>query len=331
MARKLKITENEEVEKIAQEVEVITSALYDYCGGLKESIEATKNGIQGAKNPILIVGFDVYRAKNSENIAKILGYIENLSMVKILLLPPTTNALGIALICELDKEGVGYSIGYNAQGHYRIGVGAENSLQMPYLNEQEGTLVNVDKRVVPLTPATSYNGYELNDIAKVLGLEYESTIDYTSELSIEKGFKSVEYDDLKFGFLNDGSEVRGYLLGVHFPKEPLEISPIELTELESYNLYARNPIAHFSESTLQSAYLDTKNGLQCSEAYAQKLGINAGDKVEVRFANGEVVETLAILDKGMEGEFAALGVCEFEEFKLFPTTRYANVSLKVLV
>lgn len=53
--------------------------------------------------------------------------------------------------------------------------------------------------------------------------------------------------------------------------------------------------------------------------------------MEVRFANGEVVETLAILDKGMEGEFAALGVCEFEEFKLFPTTRYANVSLKVLV
>lgn len=326
-----KFVEKEEIEKITQEVEVITSVLYDYCGGLKESIEATKNTIQSAKNPILIVGFDVYRAKSSENIAKILGYIESLSMVKILLLPPTTNALGIALICELDKESAGYSIGYNAQGHYRIGTGAENALHLPYLNEQEGTLVNVDKRVVPLTPATPYNGYELNDIAKVLGLEYESTIDYTSELPIEKGFKSVEYDDLKFGFLNDGSEIRGYLLGAHFPKEFLEVLPIELKELESYNLYARNPVAHFSKNTLQSSYIDSKNGLQLSEKYAQTLGISDGDKVEVRFANGEVVETLAILDKGMEGEFAALGVCEFEEFKLFPTTRYTNVSLKVLV
>ena len=51
----------------------------------------------------------------------------------------------------------------------------------------------------------------------------------------------------------------------------------------------------------------------------------------VTFANGEVVEVLAILDKGMEGEFGALGVCGFEESALFPTTRYANVSLKVLV
>lgn len=50
----------------------------------------------------------------------------------------------------------------------------------------------------------------------------------------------------------------------------------------------------------------------------------------MRFENGETIEVLAILDEGMEGDFAALGVCEFEEFKLFPMTRYANVSLKVL-
>lgn len=133
------------------------------------------------------------------------------------------------------------------------------------------TLVNVDKRVVPLAPATPYYGYEFNDIAKALGLEYENTIDYTSELPIEKGFKSVEYDDLRFGFLNDGSEIRGYLLGTCFPKESLEISPIALTELESYNLYARNPVAHFSKSTLQSLLLDSKNGLQFGEEYAKNL------------------------------------------------------------
>lgn len=325
-----KFIEKEEIEQISQEVEILTSALYGYCGdSMRDSIEATKKALEEAKNPILIIGFDVYRARNAHNIARILGYIENLSKVKILLLPPSTNALGISLICELDKEKVGYSIGYNVEGNYQIGVGAENALQMPYLNEQEGTLVNVDKRVVPLAPATHYNGYELNDIAKTLGLESEYTIDYTPELPIEKGFKSVEYDDLQFGFLNDGSEIRGYLLGVHFPKESLEILPVELVELESYNLYARNPVAHFSKSTLQSLYLDSKNGLQLGEEYANKLGIQAGETIEVRFANGETIEALAIIDKGMVGEFAALGVCGLEEFKFFPMTRYANVSLKV--
>ncbi|WP_297810291.1 NADH-quinone oxidoreductase subunit G [uncultured Helicobacter sp.] len=329
---KEKFIEKEEVEKINQEIEVVTSALYDYCGdSIKDSIEQTKNALENAKNPILIVGFDIYRARNANNIAKILGYIERLSLFKVLLLPPSPNALGISLICELDKEGVGYSVGYNTQGHYKIGVGADNALQMPYLNEQEGTLINVDKRVVPLTPATPYYGYELNDIAKVLGLENEDTIDYTLDLPLAKGFKSVEYDDLKFGFLNDGSEIRGYLLGAHFPQESLEILPVELGELESYNLYARNPVAHFSKSTLQSLYIDSKNGLQLSEKYAEKLGICAGNKVEVRFANGETIQVLAIIDKEMEGEFAALGVCEFEEFKLFPTIRYANASLKVLL
>ena len=327
-----KFKEVEEVEKIKEEIEVTTSVLYDYCGSsIRDSIEEVKKALEGAKNPILVVGFDIYRAKNAENIAKILGAIESLSQFKIMLLPPTTNALGISLICELDKEGVGYSIGYNVAGNYRIGTGAENALHLPYLNEQEGTFVNVDKRVVPIAPATPYSGYELNDIARALGLEYENTIDYTQELPLEKGFKSIEYDALQFGFLNDGSEIRGYLLGAHFPKETLEVAPIELEELESYNLYARNPMAHFSKSTLASLHIDSKNGLQLSEKYAQMLGISEGDKVEVRFANGEVVEVLAILDKGMEGEFGALGVCGFEESALFPTTRYANVSLKVLV
>lgn len=326
-----KFVEKEEVEKIEEEVEVVTSALYSYCGdSMRDSIEATKNALAGARSPILIVGFDVYRAKNAKNIAKILAAIEECSGVKILLLPPSTNALGIALICELSKQGTGYSVGYNAQGNYTIGVGAENALQMPYLNEQEGTFVNVDKRVVPFAPATPYRGYELNDIAKILGLELENTIDYTAELPIEKGFKSVEYDDLQFGFLNDGSEIRGYLLGVHFPKESTEFAPVELEELKSYNLYARNPVAHFSKSTLQSAYLDSQNGLQCSEEYAKKLGIQFGDRVEVCFENGETIEAVAILDKGMEGEFAALGICAFKESKLFPKTRYANVALKVL-
>ncbi|TLD80601.1 NADH-quinone oxidoreductase subunit G [Helicobacter sp. MIT 11-5569] len=326
---KTTFAEKEITEILEEEVEVVTSTLYAYCGeSIRTAIENTKSALNGAKNPILIVGFDVYEARNAENISRILGYIEALSSVKVMLLPPTTNALGIALICSLDKEGEGYSIGYNVDGKYKIGTQACNALQLPYLNEQEGTLVNVDKRVVPIAPATPYHGYCFNDIAKALGLEKEYTIDYTQELPLSKGFKSIVYDDLQFGFANDGTEIRGYLLDAHYPKKEIEITPLKLESLGSYNLYARNSVAHFSLSTLASTQLDSKNGLQVSKEYAQKLGINEGDRVEIDFLNGVIAQAEVSIDKGMQGTFAALGVCGVESG--FTNSRYANASIKVL-
>ncbi|WP_299547186.1 NADH-quinone oxidoreductase subunit G [uncultured Helicobacter sp.] len=316
-------------QKVDEEVEVLTSELYGYCGeSIREAIESLKEALKGAKNPTLIVGFDVYEARNASNIAKILGYIEALSEVKVMLLPPQTNALGVALICDLDKESLGYSIGYNVKGKYSIGTQADNALLMPYLNEQEGTLVNVDKRVVPIAPATPYYGYELNDIARALGLENENTIDYTQELPISKGFKSIAYDDLGFGYANDGTEIRGYLLDVNCCKKQEEISPVTLESLGDYNLYARNSVAHFSKNTLMALHLDSKNGLQLSQDYANKLALAQGDKVEIDFLNGVIISSVVSIDKGMQGDFAALGVCGIEDG--FQNARYANASIKAL-
>lgn len=326
--------DKEIITKVEEEVEIASSALYTYCGeNLQEKLEIIQESLKNAKNPILIVGFDIYRAKNAKNIARILGYIETLSATKIMLLPPTTNALGIALVCALDKEITGFSIGYNVKGNYNIGTHKDNALQMPYLNEQEGTFVNVDKRVVPFAPATPYYGYCLNDIAKTLGLEKEYTIDYTQELPLQKGFKSVAYDDLEYGFANDGTEIRGYCLELCIAKEALEIDAISKDSLGSYNMYARDAMAHFSKSTLESTLLTSKNGLQCSLKYAQKLGLNENSKVEITFKNGEVIVTEAIIDTDMEGDFVALGVCGFSEEEMqkrFINSRYEYVSIKVL-
>lgn len=321
--------EKEEIQKISEEIEVVTSELYAYCGeSIREAIESVKVVLNDARSPVLIVGSDVYSARNASNIAKILGYIEVLSETKLMLLPPQTNALGVALICNLDKESLGYSIGYNVEGKYKIGTQAENALQMPYLSEQEGSLVNVDKRVVPIAPATPYYGYELNDIARALGLENEYTIDYTQELPLTKGFKSIAYDDLGFGFANDGTEIRGYLLDADYPSENTEIAPITLESLETYNLYARNSVAHFSKSTLASLHLDSKNGLQVSKEYAQRLELEQGDKVEIDFLNGVIVHSVVSIDSGMQGDFAALGVCGMEGG--FQNSRYVNASIKAL-
>lgn len=325
------LIKKEEIKQVLEQVEELSSELIEYC--VKDStleLENLKRTISISKNPILVVGFDIYRAKNAKNIARILACIEMYSEVKILLLPPTTNALGISLLCDLEQASKGYSIGYNAKGDFTIGVEDNNVLIMPYLREQEGTFVNVDKRVVPISPAIPYKGYELNDIAKELGLQLENTIDYTLELPLQKGFKSVEYDNLGYGFLNDGTEIRGYLLEPLLVQEEVEVEGVELEELKAYNLYARNAMAHFSKETLNSQYLDSKNGLQMSEKLAKKLGLESGDCVEIDFGDSKVLQREVTIDNEMEGDIAALGVCDLEEFEYFPNTRYQKVQLKAI-
>ena len=325
------LIKKEEIKQVLEQVEELSSELIGYC--VKDStleLENLKRTISISKNPILVVGFDIYRAKNAKNIARILACIEMYSEVKILLLPPTTNALGISLLCDLEQASKGYSIGYNAKGDFTIGVEDNNVLIMPYLREQEGTFVNVDKRVVPISPAIPYKGYELNDIAKELGLQLENTIDYTLELPLQKGFKSVEYDNLGYGFLNDGTEIRGYLLEPLLVQEEVEVEAVELEELKAYNLYARNAMAHFSKETLNSQYLDSKNGLQMSEKLAKKLGLESGDCVEIDFGDSMVLQREVTIDNEMEGDIAALGVCGLEEFEYFPNSRYQKVQLKAI-
>lgn len=320
--------EKEEIKKTDKEIEVLSSKILEYCQ-IEEEIFKVKEILKSSKNPVLVVGFDLYRAKNAKNIATILGMIELLSNIKILLLPPSTNALGISLICELSKETQGYCIGYNTKGDYKMGYESDNSLILPYLNEQEGTFVSVDKRVVPINPAFKYKGYELNDLAKELGLDFENTIEYTRILPIKSGFKEVEYDSLEHGFLNDGSEIRGYLLHNEFEKLEANIERVELGALEDFNLYSRNPLSHFSNLTLQSSILKAKNGLQVSKSMAEKLNLKENDNVEVEFTNLQSIVTKVVIDDGMEGEFLALGMCEFDEFKYFPQSRYAKATIKV--
>lgn len=332
---------SETAEEIKENKEILSSELVEYClleeancafkkDNLEFDIEALRKMALSAENPILIVGLDVYRAKNAKNIARILALIEKYSKFKIMLLPPSPNALGISLICELSQEKEGYTIGYNTKGDFRIGTESDNVLIMPYLQEQEGTFVNVDKRVVPLSNAIPYKGYELNDIAKELGLDLEHTIDYTQELPMQKGFRCVEYDSLKYGFLNDGTEIRGYLLNPLIEEKEIKVEEVRLDLLESYNLYARDAMAHFSRETLQSQLLYSKNGLQVSEALAKSLGVESGNLVEVIFDDSKVLAVEVVVDKEMEGGIAALGVCGLEKFEYFPQSRYARAQIKVI-
>ena len=109
------------------------------------------------------------------------------------MIPTLTNTLGVSLINELSDDEGKFSIGYNTKGDFTLSAIGDGDLDMPAINQQEGTLTSINKRVNPTNAAIGYGGYELNDIAKALGLESDNTIDYTCELPTSKGFKAEAF------------------------------------------------------------------------------------------------------------------------------------------
>ncbi len=146
---------------------------------------------------VLAVGSDLFNHPRSKNIAKILGMISKYSDLEIVMIPSEVNTLGVALICDLDEVIEGKTIGYNVKADYTISFLGDGDLDMPGLNQQEGTFTSMDKEVVSLHEATDFDGYMLNDIANALGVQAKKTTDYTAKLPATSGYKAVAFDDLE--------------------------------------------------------------------------------------------------------------------------------------
>lgn len=157
----------------------------------------------------LIVGEDFIHAPNSATLARLAGLVQRFTPFRLLIVPPRTNSLGVALICELSERSCGAVLGYNEAGDLSFGA-LEADLDAPSLVQQEGSFTNYDKRVVPTNAALDYGGYELNDLACALGICAEHAISYTSSLGAD--FKPVKFDDLENFYDNGGANHRGYEL-----------------------------------------------------------------------------------------------------------------------
>ncbi|WP_281951986.1 NADH-quinone oxidoreductase subunit G [Nitrosophilus kaiyonis] len=262
-----------------------------------------------AKNQTLILGEDLYTHPRAKNIAKLAGLIDRYTDFKVIIIPPRTNTLGVSLICDLDEEAGEYTIGYNCKGDFVLSALGDGDLDMPALNQQEGTFTNIDKRVVPTNVALPYDGYVLNDIAKVLGVsDKEYTIEFTKELPEEKGYKEVDFDELPNEFLNDGSENRGYILEtkkVNKSREKIE----EIEELPEFNgtvVYRCEPVLQFSPFTAKAHQLNEKSKLVGSEQFAIAAKLKDGDEVMIKSSFGELKRVFKI-DTNLKGTVALLG------------------------
>lgn len=255
----------------------------------------------------LIVGEDLITHPNAQNLAKLCGLIDRCTEFDVVIIPSQTNTLGVAQICTLSFEVSGYSVGYNTEADFELSALGDADLDIPALNQQEGTFTNIDKKVIPTNAALGFNGYTLNEIAnEILGCDVEYTIEYTSKLPLEKGYKAIEFDDLPNKFGNDQVEYRGYELNSNDIIIEDNVNQINAEKIILDNdeilIYKANPINQFNEFTaLSHEFKDNlQDGIFFSKSAFEKLELNEGDKVKVN-ANNQELELNAYIDIQIDG------------------------------
>lgn len=332
--------EEEEVEEtkktmvsktIQKEVEVDENALLGLLGLGDKFKEDLEKNLAKKDKFVLIAGADLYEHKNSKNLARLLALIEKYSQFELVMIPTLTNTLGVSLICDLDEKGGEFTVGYNTKGDFTLSALGDGDLDMPAINQQEGTLTSINKRVNPTNAAIGYKGYELNDIANALGLNATLIVDYTKELPVAKGFKAKNFDDLPNHYDNDGTEHRGYLL------ESLEVAvngdesvePFANDALSGSLIYMANPVRQFTDFTNKCTNLDEVAGIYMSEEFLSKSELKEGDMVTVTTAYAQL--TLPIVsDNKISGDIALLPTFDskLNSEALFNGYRFASASIE---
>lgn len=271
----------------------------------EEELEKIVKNLKRRKNRTLVIGEDLYAHPQAQNIAKMIGLIDKCTDFNVMIIPSQTNTLGVSLLCELDDEVSGKSIGYNEKADFIISDNGEGDFQVPALNQQEGTFTNIDKKVVNTNVALEFDGYCLNDVVnEFLNVKVQNTIEYTETLPVEKGYKKVSFDDMKNGFDKYGNDLRGYDLDTSVNNTTVSISP--LASINTYNgtvIYRCEPLHQFNPNTAKSLLLLSNNGLRGSTSFATAAKIKDGDTVNITY-NGKVTTKKFKLDSTIKGTIA---------------------------
>jgi NADH-quinone oxidoreductase subunit G len=325
--------EEEEVSKkvketVEKEITVTINGLVTLLGQDSEKFDDAFDKMMKKKEAFsLMVGEDLYFHEKAENLAKLVALVESTCNMDVVMTPPKSNALGVALICDLDDDCSGYTVGYNENGDFRLSALGDGDLDMPAMNQQEGTLTSMAKRVLPTNAALEYDGYELNDIMKALVGAPELTIDWTEMLPVSKGFKAVAFDSLPNSYTNAGVDNRGYRLDVTVQEVALPTVEKfdESAALEGEIAYRCNPARQFNDFTDKAHEIFEAFALYASPSKAESLG----EKVEVVFENGSITLDV-VADEKMEGDIVK--VPDFKAAKdvytLFGGSRYQTVTLR---
>jgi len=258
-----------------------------------------------SKAKTLVLGNDLVSHDRAENIAKIAGFIEKYSDFKVLIIPRDVNSLGVALIADLDVEcEVDNIVGYNAEGDYVISALGDANMNVPAFNQQEGTVVSIDNRLLPTNVALPFKGNNLNEIASRLDVVAENTIDYTQQLPEDRGFKAVDFDALENFYSDKGADNRGYRLSEVKVRRSGHMEEVdELPEFNGAVIYHVEPVLQFNAFTAKTQQLEKDNALYGSASFAAAARLSDGEKVRFVVAGEEVTRTFK-LDETLKGTVA---------------------------
>jgi len=270
----------------------------------EEELADLAAALYGKSQRSFVAGSDLYAHPHAVQIAKLLALLERYAGFDVLLIPPATNTLGVSLICDLDEVAEGKTVGYNAKAEFVLSSIGGGDLDMPALNQQEGTFTSLDKRVVPTHVALPYGGFVLNDIANALGVESRYTIEYTAKLPVAKGYRPEAFDLLPDHYDATGREHRGYLLGRQACESDLEIEVVE--ELDGYDgvvVYRCDSQTQLSSHIRPAAETETYPTLSGSQQFATAAKLSDGEVVA--FMIDEItMKRVFRIDTSMKGTIA---------------------------
>jgi NADH-quinone oxidoreductase subunit G len=319
--------------KVKKDIEINYSTLLDLLS-LDDSFYDNFEKAMAKKDTFsLIIGADLYTHPNSENLAKLVGLVDKYTDFKVLIIPSDTNTLGVSQICTLDEKVDGFTVGYNVKADFTISANGQGDLDVPALNQQEGTFTNINKRVVPTNVALDFGGYELNDLSKEIFGRNDSceyTIDYTVKLPTDKGFKSIKFDDLPNHFGNDGVEYRGYILDnidVESADEVSKISENSMNFKETI-IYLANPEIQFNEFTNKAHQLKSKAKVLISPDFAKDNGLENENIVKLSNSNNSL-ELEVKIDSYLKGNILCVSTFDtsINTKSLFDTYRFTQATL----
>ena len=276
--------------KVKKEVEVDDNRLLEIVGAPKKFDVTMEKMLKKKDTFAMMVGPDFYSHPNAANLARLVALVEKYTAFSVTMIPEKGNTLGVAMICDLDESAGSYSVGYNVAADFVLSAAGKGDLDMPAMNQQEGTLTSIQLRVNPTNAALPYEGYELNDIANALGLDAKETIEYTEMLGAVSGFKTEKFDNLPNHYTNKGEEMRGYAL------EITEVTAID-ENVENFDedaamkdtlVYRANPTLQFNDFTNMSHQLNEEVGLYVSSDYAKANELAEGDRVAVKTTKGSL-------------------------------------------
>jgi len=333
--------EEKEVKKVVpkkqeKEIEYEYTKLLDNIGQDENLLDTIDTLIGKVDTYSLMLGEDLITHPNSENLAKLCGLIDRYTDFSIVIIPSQTNTLGVSLICDIEADAEGFTVGYNEKADFQLSALGDGDLDMPALNQQEGTFTNIDKKIIPTNAALAYKGYTLNDIAnEVLGDDIEYTIEYTELLPISSGYKAIEFDKLPNYFGNDRVEYRGYDLIVNETSKKTEVSDANIELLEAAEnetiIYRANPINQFNEFTAIAHEFaeNLQSGIFASKELLEKLELSEGDSALVN-SNGVELNLNVYCDNQIAGDIAYVSTFQkdLDTRSLFDTYRYSKAVIK---